>query len=95
MKEQMTGKNTGFLESEEGFNGRYTAIPKQSEVAEDADLNAGNIDYGEMNEADARESGYTRADGKAAERAKPDVEGNPTGAFTDLGHGRSSVVKKH
>lgn len=43
--------------------------------------------------AEARISGYVGKNGKAVSMAKPDVQGSPTGAFTDLGAGRSSVVK--
>jgi len=45
--------------------------------------------------SDAKESGYIGKSGKAVSIAKPDVEGSPTGAFTDVGAGRSSVVKHH
>ena len=45
--------------------------------------------------SDAKASGYVGKDGKAVSMAKPDVEGSPTGAFTDIGAGRSSVVKPH
>jgi hypothetical protein len=51
------------------------------------------FDYGDMNEDDARASGYTDKSGHAKDMAKPDVPGSPTGAFTDIGAGRSSVVK--
>jgi hypothetical protein len=43
--------------------------------------------------ADAKALGYVGADGKAVSMAKPDVKGSPTGAYTDIGAGRSSVVK--
>ncbi len=52
-----------------------------------------HVEYGEMNEVDAMESGYTDQDGKAVSMAKKDVKGTPTGAYTDVGAGRSSVVK--
>lgn len=45
--------------------------------------------------SDAKESGYVGKNGKAVSMAKPDVVGSPTGAFTDIGAGRSSVVKPH
>ncbi len=47
----------------------------------------------EMNAEDAVTSGYTDKKGHAVSRAKKDVKGSPTGAFTDIGAGRSSVVK--
>ncbi|WP_373998172.1 hypothetical protein [Bdellovibrio bacteriovorus] len=50
------------------------------------------MNYGKMNERDARASGYTDKQGRAVDMAKPDVEGSPTGAYTDIGAGRSSVV---
>ena len=50
--------------------------------------------YGEMNERDAKISGYTDENGHAVSMAKHDVKGSPTGSFTDIGAGRSSVVKK-
>lgn len=96
MKNQTPDKDTGTDLGEDGFNGRYTAIPKDVDSSSaDADLKASPMDFGEMNEADARASGYTDADGEAVDLAKPDVPGSPTGALTDIGHGRSSAVKKH
>ncbi|MBC7740906.1 MAG: hypothetical protein H7061_01835 [Bdellovibrionaceae bacterium] len=50
------------------------------------------MDYGTMNAKDAKESGYTDESGKAVDMAKPDVKGSPTGAYTDIGAGRSGVV---
>ena len=44
---------------------------------------------------DAKVSGYVGKNGKAVSMARQDVEGSPTGAFTDIGAGRSSVVKPH
>ena len=83
------------MAGEESINGNFTAIPKSTNSL-DADAADSGVDFGEMNEADARESGYTDADGEAVELARPDIEGSPTGAFTDLGAGRSGVVhKKH
>lgn len=52
-----------------------------------------SLEYGEMNEDDARESGYTDSEGHAVSMAKKDVKGDPTGAFTDIGAGRSSAVQ--
>lgn len=97
---QAPDKNEGSLNAnEETFNGNFTAIPKDisqaNSAAADADLQATSMDFGEMNAEDAKEAGYTNADGKAVDMAKPDVEGSPTGAYTDVGAGRSSVVHKH
>jgi len=94
-------KTSGSLNAnEETFNGNFTAIPKEISSADqastDADLVVTAMDYGEMNVADAHESGYTDDEGHAVAMAKEDVEGSPTGAYTDIGAGRSSVVhKKH
>jgi hypothetical protein len=78
------------------LNGTYTAIPKQKNSAAiesgDVDLIEEEMEFGKANEKEARESGYVGADGKAVELAKPDVKGSPTGAYTDIGAGRSSVV---
>jgi hypothetical protein len=52
-----------------------------------------HIDYGKMNEKDAQESGYTDQNGHAVSLAKKDKPGSPTGAYTDVGAGRSSVVQ--
>lgn len=51
--------------------------------------------YSKANLEDAKISGYTDENGNAVEMAKPDVKGNPTGALTDIGAGRSSVVKSN
>ena len=53
------------------------------------------MDYPEMNEQDAKISGYTDRKGQAVDMAKKNVKGSPTGAYTDIGAGRSSVVKDH
>ncbi len=92
-------KSDGAVDAnDETFNANFTAIPK--DVAQgantDADQLAGGMDYGDMNPEDAAESGYTDASGHAVDMSRPDVEGSPTGAYTDVGAGRSSVVhKKH
>lgn len=51
--------------------------------------------YRKANLEDAKISGYTDENGKAIDMAKPDVKGHPTGALTDIGAGRSSVVKSN
>ncbi|MBC7371401.1 MAG: hypothetical protein H7326_07550 [Bdellovibrionaceae bacterium] len=83
---------------EDTFNGNYSAMPKAMgtpNINKDTDIGESEIEFGEMNEEDAIESGYTGKDGKAISTAKQDVEGNPTGAYTDIGAGRSSVVHHH
>lgn len=78
-----------------------TAIPKDYRGPEQGDREAADADtasgmeFGEMNLADAKESGYTDENGKAVSKARKDVEGSPTGAYTDIGAGRSSVVHPH
>lgn len=74
---------------DDSFNGNLTAIPKSLDSEETP------MEYGEMNEEEARETGYVGKDGRAVEMAKPNIEGSPTGALTDVGAGRSSVVHKH
>lgn len=78
-----------------------TAVPKDYRGPEQADLESADpdmaaaMDFGEMNEEDARESGYMDENGKAVSKARHDVEGSPTGAYTDIGAGRSSAVHQH
>ena len=84
---------------EQTFNGNLSAKPKSvsvsGEVRMDDDSIESSIDYGEMNLEDAIESGYTDENEHAVSMAKKDVEGSPTGAYTDIGAGRSSVVHHH
>lgn len=73
----------------DSLNEGFTAIPKgradeQTETA---------MESTPANEEDARELGYTDQDGHAVEKARPDTKGSPTGALTDIGAGRSSVIK--
>jgi hypothetical protein len=83
----------------DSLNGAYTAIPKQKNSAAletgDVDLIEEKMEFGKASEREARECGYVGADGKAVEMAKQDVKGSPTGAYTDIGAGRSSVVHPH
>lgn len=78
-----------------------TAVPKDYRGPEQADKEAANadmaagMDYGEMNLEDAKASGYTNEKGEAVSKARKDVPGSPTGAYTDIGAGRSSVVHHH
>jgi hypothetical protein len=81
------------------INANVTALPKDrqspDQIAAEPDLAESTpMDYGDMNLKDAQESGYTDKDGKAISKAKKDVTGSPTGAYTDIGAGRSSVVHK-
>lgn len=82
--------------SDDSFNGNLTAQPraqtKDEHLAVDPNFVEESLEYGEMNERDAILSGYIDGEGKAVSKAKKDIEGRPTGAFTDIGHGRSSVV---
>lgn len=80
------------------LNGNLTAQPKDipqiDQGAADAEMGPA-MDYGEMNLKDAKESGYTDENGNAVDKAKPDVTGSPTGAYTDIGAGRSGTVIHH
>ena len=91
-------KRTNPKNDAQTFNGNFTAMPKdmpaESANIADADINATGMDYGEMNAQDAKDSGYTDADGEAVDLARGDVKGSPTGAYTDVGAGRSGVVHK-
>lgn len=64
----------------------------REEIEKELTKDEGSIDYGNMNERDAKLAGYTDKSGHAVSMAKKDVEGHPTGAYTDVGAGRSSVV---
>lgn len=86
----------------DSFNGNLSARPKSSHHptnvnASEKELSGRKHEYeemsGEMNLADARRSGYTDKEGHAVDMAKKDRRGSPTGAYTDIGAGRSSVVK--
>lgn len=93
-----TTETSEGLNPEQTFNSNYTAKPKNRALTQELVESEGppeKIDYGTMNLEDAVESGYTDEEGHAVSMAKPDVEGSPTGAFTDIGAGRSSVVRKH
>jgi hypothetical protein len=74
----------------DSFNADLDAQPKENRPVQDAtDVST------EMNLEDAKESGYTDENGKAVSMAKKDVIGSPTGAYTDIGIGRSSAVVSH
>lgn len=86
------------LRPESPQNGQYTAKPKPRAITAEfveTDGPPEKIDYGTMNLEDAKTSGYTDEAGNAISKATPDIEGSPTGAFTDIGAGRSSAVRKH
>jgi hypothetical protein len=77
------------------FNGNLSARPKGSGTADEVspqDSIEDQVDFGEMNAEDAKASGYTDEKGRAVSKAKQDVVGSPTGAYTDIGAGRSSAV---
>lgn len=89
-------KSTVTPSPNERLNGNLTAqpkdIPQVDQNAADAEMGPA-VDYGEASLQDAKESGYTDENGKAISKAKPDVEGSPTGAYTDIGAGRSSAIR--
>lgn len=77
------------------FNNNLSARPKSTSDGINIETDASiedQVDFGEMNLEDAVESGYVNEDGKAVSTAKSDVTGSPTGAYTDIGAGRSSAV---
>lgn len=79
------------ITDQNGKNGGITAQPKgdgRSEVETAFDTDSASV-------TSARKAGYINGEGEAVEMAKSDVEGSPTGAYTDIGSGRSSVVKSH
>ncbi|HRO66843.1 MAG TPA: hypothetical protein PL182_04705 [Pseudobdellovibrionaceae bacterium] len=94
-------KTQDELEDEESLAEEENIVPEGKnfididEVSEEVDLSSEQLDYGEMNEADAREAGYF-SDGEF-ERTKPlppsHAQESPTGSLTDVGAGRSSAVK--
>jgi len=71
-----------------GLNGELTAKP-HSRVMDQMET---AFESTPANEEDAK-LGYTDAHGNAVDMAKPNIEGHHTGAYTDIGAGRSSVVK--
>lgn len=93
----MTKEKKSSPMPEDTFNGNYSAIPTAADtpnIVTSTDQNPDAVEFGDMNEEDAVESGYTDKNGNAVSSAKPDVEGHPTGAYTDIGAGRSSVVHR-
>lgn len=73
-------------------NAKSTVTPNEIAIQARNESLPPSLEYGEMNEADARASGYTDEQGHAVSMAKKDVKGIPTGALTDIGAGRSSAV---
>src|SRR5688500_2667404 len=71
------------------FNENRTARPRSSSISDSA-----TDEVGEMNIQDAKDLGYTDEQGQAVDTARPNREGSPTGAYTDVGAGRSSAVRK-
>lgn len=97
----MQNENSSDLKNQDysaanSLNSNLTAIPKGAasvdEAAANPDLIASEIEFGSMNEEDARESGYIAKNGKAVSKARKSKKGSPTGAYTDIGAGRSSAV---
>jgi len=85
-------------EKEAPFNGELTAKPQKKTHAPhfipEENFLEPDMDPGEMNPYDAKVSGYVGKNGKAVSKSRHDVMGSPTNAFTDIGHGRSSVVRR-
>lgn len=85
--------------SSDPSNGSFTARPQKQGASPEAVIDtegpAATFDYGEMNLQDAIESGYVNQDGQAADMSKEDIKGSSTGAWTDVGAGRSSAVRRH
>lgn len=83
---------------DDSFNGDLSALPKkhhpEPHYSTDKELSGKKLDYGRMNLTDAKRSGYTDRKGNAVDMAKKDREGIPTGAYTDIGAGRSSAVRR-
>lgn len=73
----------------QSLNNHFTAIPR--EVDAPSEENAEFLEP--ASEESARELGYTDENGKAVAIARADKKGHPTDAYTDIGEGRSSVVK--
>jgi hypothetical protein len=76
----------------ENLSARPGAVPEFPGNAE-SEMKGSDVEFGEMNLEDAKESGYTDEEGNAISLAKKDRQGSPTGAFTDIGAGRSSAVR--
>lgn len=76
----------------ENLSARPGKVPEFTGNAE-SEMKGSELEFGEMNLEDAKESGYTDEEGNAISLSKKDREGSPTGAFTDIGAGRSSAVR--
>jgi hypothetical protein len=94
-------KSTPSALPNDNLDAGFTAIPADRQndearidaAAADGDL-VDPIDFGKSDLEDAKISGYTDKNGKAVSMAKKDTTGSPTGAYTDIGVGRSSAVHK-
>lgn len=98
MKKETLPKTDKKSSADESFNSNLSARPQglsSHKHPPDFDPSEKNIDYGEMNLRAAKISGYTDRKGHAVSMSKKDTPGLPTGALTDIGAGRSSVVKKN
>jgi len=92
----------GFNSLQKGFTVKKSKKDKSIITPNEIAIQARNeslppsLDFGEANEADARDSGYTDSEGHAVSMAEKDVKGDPTGALTDIGAGRSSaILRRH
>ncbi|MDG0816418.1 hypothetical protein [Bdellovibrio svalbardensis] len=91
MKKEQIGKPSSKIKPA----GEITAQPQRSSTHKhppDFDPRDEQIDYGETSLHDAKMSGYSDRKGRAVSMTKEDIEGSPTGALTDIGAGRSSVI---
>jgi hypothetical protein len=90
-KHDTVEKNLNSLDG--GVTARpHDLTPAEQAVQGDGSMSIDPFDYGNMNEDDARQSGYIGPNGKAVSKSIPDKGGHPTGAYTDIGAGRSSTV---
>lgn len=65
-------------------------------LGEEVEFSSDQEDFGETSESEARQAGYMNEENKKAPpRDRRDDEGHGTGAYTDLGRGRSGSVRKH
>jgi hypothetical protein len=83
-----TQSDRSQIEKDLSLNDGLTAQPKNDASSETETA----FDTENASVESARASGYTDAKGRAKDMAKPDKQGSPTGAYTDVGAGRSSAV---
>ncbi|MBX2988359.1 MAG: hypothetical protein KF802_10730 [Bdellovibrionaceae bacterium] len=79
-------------ENDPGETRRSSARLDIDEIEEELDLASDGLSAGTMNEEDARESGYINDQARPRIPSRAPQQGHPTGAYTDIGAGRSSVV---